>query len=119
MSHEEASALLDATMGTLRADITNETPQSASDILDQWLDQLRDAANADALVNTMEQVKTRLKSDQFNSSELAELLNKLSEQTSEFSANMGSDGDMAIRLEGVASALRELGGQIGNGESLM
>lgn len=112
ISHEEASTLLDATMGTLHADITNETPQSGSGILDQWLDQLRETANADALINAMEQVKTRLESDQFRSSELAELLNKLSEHTSEFSANMGSDGDMAIRLESVASALRELAGQM-------
>lgn len=112
ISHEEASDLLDATMGTLHADITNETPQSGSGILDQWLNHLRETANADELVSTMEQVKTRLKSDQFSGSELAELLKKLSEHTSAFSANMGSDGDMAIRLESVASALSELAGQM-------
>ena len=116
MSHEDASDLLDATMGTLHADITNETPQTGTGVLDQWLDQLRPADNATALVNIMERLKTQLESDQFQAKELGNLLNELSEKTSEFSANMGSDGDMAIRLEGVASALRELGGQIGNGK---
>lgn len=116
MSHEDASALLDATMGTLHADITNETPQTGTGILDQWLDQLRDAANADALVNAMERLKTQLKSDQFDASELSGMLNEVSERTSEFSVNMGSDGDVAIRLESVASALRELAGQINNSE---
>ena len=114
MSHEEVSTLLDATMGTLHADITNETPQTGTGILDQWLDQLREAANADALVNTMERLKTQLKSDQFNAKELSGVLDEVSKKTSEFSANMGSDGDIAIRLEAVASALRELAGQIGN-----
>ncbi len=119
MSHEDVSALLDATMGTLHADITNETPQTGTGILDQWLDQLREAANADTLVHAMERLKTQLKSDQFNAGELSGVLNEVSEKTSEFSANMGSDGDVAIRLESVASALRELAGQIGNGESVL
>lgn len=119
MSHEDVSALLDATMGTLHADITNETPQTGTGILDQWLNQLREAANADALVNVMERLKTQLKSRQFDAKELSEVLNEVSEKTSEFSVNMGSDGDVAIRLEGVASALRELAGQVGNGESVM
>ncbi len=119
MSHEEVSALLDATMGTLHADITNETPQTGTSILDQWLGQLGATANADALTKAMEQLKTQLKSDQPNAEQLSGVLNELSKKTSEFSVNMGSDGDVAIRLESVASALRELAGQVGNGESGM
>lgn len=101
-------------MEVLETDVSTETPQTGSGIIDQWLEQLRQADNAQDIADTLERVKTQLRSDQINNSELSELLTQLSTQTAEFSTLMGSEGDIAPRLEGLSSALRSLAGQIGN-----
>ena len=92
--------------------MTNSTPQSGLGVIDRWLAQLRKVENATELVNTLEQVKTQLESDEITTDELSQLLNTLATQTAEFSTLMGSEGDIAPRLEGVASALRSLAGQV-------
>ncbi|WP_420147799.1 hypothetical protein [Spirosoma sp.] len=112
LNHEKSTELLDSTMTVLEGDLTNETPQSGKGVIDQWLAQLRQAENATDITNTLEQVKTQLESDQINGGELSDLLNTLATQTVEFSTRMGSEGDIAPRLEGLASALRSLAGQV-------
>lgn len=112
LTHEESTDLLDSTMSVLEGDLTNATPQSGRGVIDQWLEQLRKTENATDITNTLEQVKTQLESDQINAQELAQLLNTLATQTSEFSTMMGSEGDIAPRLEGLSSALTSLAGQI-------
>ncbi len=114
INHEESTELLDATMGVLEADITNEKPQSGTGIIDQWLEQLRQAENAKDLTDTLERLKTHLKSEQTSGSEIGQLLETLATQTAEFSTLMGSEGDIAPRLEGLASALRSMAGQVSN-----
>lgn len=114
ISHEQSTDLLDATMSALEATGTDSTPQSGTGIIDQWLVQLRPVENATEIVDLLEHVKTQLKSDQIDSNELSQLLETLATQTTEFSTMMGSEGDIAPRLEAVASALRSLAGQLGN-----
>jgi uncharacterized phage infection (PIP) family protein YhgE len=114
LTHEESSELLDSTMHVLEREGGPETPQSGLGVIDQWLAQLRQAENAKDLTNTLEQVKTQLESDEVNTNELIQLLDTLATQTTEFSTFMGSEGDMATRLEAVSSALQTLAGQLGN-----
>jgi hypothetical protein len=114
ISHEQSTELLDATMVVLEGDTTNTTPQSGTGIIDQWLVELRPVENATEITDLLEQVKTRLKSDQIDAAELSQLLETLATQTTEFSTLMGSEGDIAPRLEAVSSALRSLAGQLGN-----
>ncbi len=101
-------------MAVLDVDTNTATPQSGTGVIDQWLVELHKAENATDIAATLEQVKTQLKSDQINTGELTELLTTLATQTAEFSTMMGSEGDMATRLEGLSSALKSLAGQIGN-----
>ncbi|WP_338875227.1 hypothetical protein WBJ53_06345 [Spirosoma sp. SC4-14] len=114
LSHEESTNLLDSTMEVLSPDSTAAIPQSGTGVISDWLAQLRQTDNATELTNVLEQVKTELESDQVNTGELAQLLNQLATLTLEFSTRMGSEGDIAPRLEGLASALRELAGQLGH-----
>lgn len=111
-SHEESTTLLDATMHVLEGDLANATPQSGLGVIDRWLEQLKKTENAKDITNTLEQVKTQLESDQINANDLSQLLNTLATQTTEFSTLMGSEGDIAPRLEGLASALKTLAGQV-------
>lgn len=114
ISHEQSTELLDATMTVLEDDGVGSTPQSGTGIIDQWLVQLRPVENATELVNLLERVKTQLRSDQLDATELSQLMETLATQTTEFSTLMGSEGDIAPRLEAVASALRSMAGQLGN-----
>jgi hypothetical protein len=93
---------------------STETPQSGLGILDQGLEQLHQADNATDITTTLEQVKTQLKSDQIDDSELSQLLDTLATQTVEFSTLMGAEGDISSRLDGLSAALRTLSGQLSN-----
>lgn len=112
INHEKATDLLDSTMDVLKADLTNATPQNGTGVIDQWLVQLRQAENATQITDTLERVKTQLKSGQINAGELSSLLETLATQTAEFSTNLGSEGDMATRLEGLSAALRSMAGEL-------
>lgn len=114
ISHEQSTELLDATMSVLEGNVADSTPQSGKGIIDKWLVELRKTENATDITNTLEHVKTQLESDQINADELSELLSTLATQTTEFSTLMGSEGDIAPRLEGLASSLRTMAGQLGN-----
>jgi hypothetical protein len=113
-THEESTTLLDSTMEVLEGDLASATPQSGTGIIDQWINELNQSENAKDIAATLEQVKTQLKSDQINTTELVSLLDGLATQITEFSALMGPEGDISSRLEGLASALKSLSGQIGN-----
>lgn len=112
LSHEESTDLLDSTMNVVSGDLTNATPQSGTGVIDEWLVELRKAENASELTDTLEQIKTELESGQVNTPELSQLFDTLATQTLEFSTRMGSEGDIAPRLEGLSSALRSLAGQM-------
>ncbi|GAB3542482.1 hypothetical protein [Spirosoma fluminis] len=114
LDHAKSTDLLDSTMSVLEGDISTETPQTGTGIIDQWLEQLRRSDNTTEIIDSLERVKTQLKSDQINAKELSGLLETLATQTTEFSTLMGSEGDIPYRLEGLASSLRSLAGQLGN-----
>lgn len=114
INHEESTDLLDATMAALEADISTIVPQNSAGVIDQWLAQLHQSENAGAISDTLEGVKTQLMSNQPNAAELSQLLDTLADQTFEFSTRVGSEGDMAVRLDALSSALRSLAGQIGH-----
>lgn len=112
ITHEESTTLLDLTMDVLEGELAGTTPQSGLGVIDRWLEQLHKTDNATDITNTLEQVKSQLKSDQITPDQLSQLLNTLATQTTEFSTKMGSEGDIAPRLEGVAAALRSMAGQL-------
>jgi hypothetical protein len=112
ISHEQSTELLDATMSVLEENTAESTPQSGKGIIDKWLVELHKTENATEIADTLERVKTQLESDQINNEELSGLLSTLATQTTEFSTLMGSEGDIAPRLEGLASSLRTMAGEL-------
>lgn len=114
LTPEESAELLDSTMDVLEGDLTTVTPRSGLGVIDQWLEQLRQTENAKEITSTLEQVKTQLESNEIDQTELIQLFDRLARQTTEFSTMVGSEGDMAVRLEAVSSALQSLAGQLGN-----
>ncbi|GAB4033912.1 hypothetical protein [Spirosoma gilvum] len=111
-THEDASELLDSTMAILEGEPGSASTQDGTNVIDQWLTQLHQAENAGPIAQTLEEVKAHLLMESVNSDELCQLLNTLATQTSEFSTMMGSEGDMATRLEALSSGLKLLAGQM-------
>lgn len=114
LNPEESSTLLDSTMDVLEGNITVETPQSGISVIDQWLTQLQQADNAREISDTLSSVRNQLNGGELKAQELSQLLETLATQTSEFSTKMGSEGDAAVRLEGLSAALKALAGQLSN-----
>lgn len=113
-THEDSSTLLDSTMAVLEGDLTSTTPQNGTGVIDQWLVELHKAENTKDITSTLEQLKTQLTSAQINTDELVKLMETLATQTTEFSTMMGPEGDLAYRLDGLASLLKSVAGQVGN-----
>lgn len=111
-SPEQPTELLDATMNVLAENETDLTPQRGTGVIDQWLVQLRQTDNATGIENSLERVKTQLKSGQIDAGELSHLFSTLAAQITEFSAPMKSESDVATRLRELSSALRTLAGQL-------
>lgn len=112
LTYEAANTLLDLTMDVLEGEVAGTTPHSGKGIIDRWLDQLRQTDNATALVSSLEALKTQLESNEIRSADLSTLLTTLATQTLEFSTYLGSEGDMAIRLESLAAELKSLAGRL-------
>ncbi|MBO0930910.1 hypothetical protein [Fibrella aquatilis] len=111
-SHEEASDLLDQTMDTLKPGVMDMTPQNGKGVLDQWINTLGDAENTRELTNLLQQLKTQLEAGDPNPGEMQQILTDLSTNTHEMSVSVGPEGDMATRLEALASTLQATAGQL-------
>ena len=111
-NHEEATDLLDTTMVTLTAGITDLTPQSGKGVIDQWISTLSESENTKELVNLLHQLKTQLESGAPNSGELQQVLLQLSTMAQEMGINVGPEGDITTRLEALGAALQNLAGQL-------
>ena len=111
-NHEEATDLLDTTMVTLTAGITDLTPQSGKGVIDQWISTLSESENTKELVDLLQQLKTQLESGAPNSGELQQVLLQLSTMAQEMGINVGPEGDITTRLEALGAALQNVAGQL-------
>ncbi|MBO0950272.1 hypothetical protein [Fibrella forsythiae] len=113
-NHEEATDLLDTTMGALATDVTDLTPQSGKGVIDQWISTLSESENTKEVVALLQQLKTQLESGSPNPSELQQILVDLATHTHEMGVKVGPEGDMATRLEALGAALQTVAGQLTN-----
>ncbi|MEZ0540719.1 hypothetical protein [Fibrella arboris] len=113
-THEEATDLLDTTMGALATEVTNLTPQSGKGVIDQWINTLSESENTKETVDLLQQLKTQLESGSPNPGELHQILVDLATHTHEMGVKVGPEGDMATRLEALGAALQNVAGQLAN-----
>lgn len=111
-SHEETSDLLDQTMATLKPGVMEMTPQTGKGVLDQWIAALGEAENTHELTDLLQQLKTQLVAGDPNPGQMHQILTDLSTNTHEMSVTVGPEGDMATRLEALASTLKITAGQL-------
>ncbi|KAB7728640.1 hypothetical protein F5984_17525 [Rudanella paleaurantiibacter] len=111
--HAKTTDLLDQTMDLLEGNVAEMTPQNGKGIIDQWIEQLRHSENTTGLAGSLEQLKNGLEGTGPDPAELSQLLQTMSEQARQLGVTLGPEGDLSVRIEGLAAALRTAAGQFG------
>ncbi|GAA4450107.1 hypothetical protein GCM10023189_10240 [Nibrella saemangeumensis] len=117
LSHEKSTDLLDATMAALEGDPSSAAPQESRGLLDQWINALREGENTKEVADTLEQLKGQLTTDQPNPDELYQTLKNLVDKTKFLSTEVGPEGDLFTRLEGLVTALQQFSDKLANSDA--
>lgn len=105
----DASIQLDETTKKLSQQADAPTPQEGIALIDQWATPLQEVEMTQPLSETLITLKKQLRDSPDNKSAIQETVSKLAEQVSEIASKMGAEGEMPSLLEGLASALRQVG----------
>lgn len=100
---------LDETTKKLSEQANGPTAQESIALIDQWANSLQEVEMTQPLAETLVALKNHLQDDPDNKSGIQETISKLAQQVSELSSKMGAEGEIPSLLEGLASALRQLG----------
>lgn len=114
LSHEQSTDRLDATMAVLEGEPASLAPQDGLGLIDHWLNSLREGENTREVANALEQLKNQLGSDQPNPEQLHQTIKTLAEKTKFLSTEVGPEGDLFIRLEGLVTALQQFSDKLMN-----
>ena len=104
----DISALLDETTQQL-SQSTTLTPQAGISLIDQWIIPLGEAENTKDFASQLQELKTLL-TDNPEDSAVQTLLARLADGLTEFSSQVGPEGELPSLMTGLASALRQVGG---------
>lgn len=104
----DTNALLDETTQQL-SQSTILTPQAGISLIDQWIIPLGEAENTKDFASQLQELKTLL-TEKPEDSAVQTLLDRLADDLTEFSSQVGPEGEMSSLMTGLASALRQVGG---------
>ncbi|TAE32203.1 MAG: hypothetical protein EAZ91_04850 [Cytophagales bacterium] len=105
----DASIQLDETTKALSGTANGPASQDGIALIDKWAGPLGEVDMTQPLAETLGALKTQLQGTGDNKAGIQETVTKLAQQVSEISSKMGAEGEMPSLLEGLASALRQLG----------
>lgn len=105
----DASIQLGETTKTLSGQANGPTTQESIALIDQWVGPLQEVDMTRPLSETLTALKAQLGESKPNKSAIQDTVSKLAQQVSEMSSRMGAEGEMPSLLEGLSSALRQLG----------
>lgn len=106
----DTSALLDKTTEQLSGDITQLTPRAGIQLVEQWIGTLQEGENTKPMADKLTEIRDLLETGKTEGKPLTNALGELADMLSELSPQMGSEGEMPSLLDGLATALRQVGG---------
>lgn len=104
--------LLDDTIEILSNDHAKVPGDQSVNLLQKWIDVLNQAENTQPLGSKLSELSEVLTKESPDTATVQRLLNEIADATDEFSTQVGPEGELPAQLEGVASALRNLGIQL-------
>lgn len=114
LSHEKSTDLLDKTMSALEGEPASAEPQNGPGLIGQWLTSLQEAENTKEVVSALEQLKTQLQNGSPDPKALSATLKTLADKTQILSTEVGPEGDLFTRLEGLSTALQQFSDKLLN-----
>lgn len=105
----DASIQLDETTKKLSQQTDSPTSQEGIALIDQWAASLQEVEMTQPLAETLNTLKEHLQKSPTDKDSIQETVAELARQISEIASKMGAEGEMPSLLEGLASALRQLG----------
>ncbi|WP_266363870.1 hypothetical protein [Tellurirhabdus rosea] len=117
-SHSETTSLLDKTIANLSNGSVSVSAMEGTSLIDQWIQSLRQGENTrvTAMADQLEQLRQALDNPTPQSENIHDILEKLATSVAEFSADTGSEGEITTQLQSLATALRNVSGQISTAE---
>lgn len=109
MTLNDTSALLDETTVALSHPEQPAT-QVATTLIDQWIAALSEGENTQEFAGQLTELKAMLQNTPANARAVGMLMGQLAEKLTQFSTQVGSEGELPSLLMGLAAALRQAGG---------
>ena len=109
MSIADTTALLDDTIVKLGLGSIELGSEASIQLIDQWTGPLQEGENTKPLADKMEEVKRLLQTGKTDEENMRNTLGELADMISELGPQMGSEGEMPSLLEGLATAIRQIG----------
>ena len=110
MTIADTTALLDETTGKLSSEDAVLNPEAGVGLIDQWIGPLQAGENTKPIADKLDQVKKRLQTGETDDEAMRSTLSELADMISELGSQMGSEGEMPSLMDGLASAIRQIGG---------
>lgn len=110
MTIADTTALLDETTGKLSLEDVMLNPEAGIGLIDQWIGPLQAGENTKPIADKLEQVKQWLQTGKTDDETMRNTLSELANMISELGSQMGSEGEMPSLMDGLASAIRQIGG---------
>ena len=108
----ETSELLENTIDTLTNGIDVEAGKADTNLLQKWVDILKQNENTKPLGEKLSELSDALTTQSPDKPTLQRLLNEIADATTEFATEVGPEGELPPQLEGLAAALRNLAIQL-------
>lgn len=108
LTHSDTTALLDETTRQL-SQPDSLTPQAGVALIDHWVGPLGEAENTEGFARQLQELKTLLADTSPDADAIRSKLVRLADDLTEFSAHVGSEGELPALLTGLASTLRQAG----------
>ena len=109
MTLNDTSALLEETTNAL-SQPEQPASETATTLIDQWIGALSEGENTQEFAGQLTELKTMLQNTPAEAGAVGPLMGKLAQKLTEFSTQVGSEGELPPLLTGLAAALRKAGG---------
>ena len=110
MTIADTTALLEETTSKLSSESAPVSPETGVELIDSWIGPLQEGENTKPIADKMEQVRTLLQAGETDGEEMRNTLGELANMISELGPQMGSEGEMPSLMDGLATAIRQIGG---------
>jgi len=115
-THADTTELLDTTITSLSDGLYSPAVKESANLIQQWVEVLSESENTHDMADKLKRLDEAVGSQTPDVNTIQSLLKDLAEELQIFSADTGSEGEMPLQLQSLATALRHAGDQLSTAE---